>query len=57
MPDLISRQGSLQTRTKKEFCRLIKGAQLLNLQEVAAARDVNPEMLTPEELEQNKVIS
>ena len=29
MPDLISKQGSLQVTSKKDFCRLLKGAKLL----------------------------
>ena len=29
MPDLVSKQGSLQVTSKKDFCRLLKGAKLL----------------------------
>jgi hypothetical protein len=31
MPDLVSKQGSLHVTSKKDFCRLLKGAKLLKL--------------------------
>ncbi|MEP6663752.1 MAG: hypothetical protein ABJC04_08820 [Verrucomicrobiota bacterium] len=51
MSDLVSRQGTSQRVSKKEFCRLIKNAILLNPKEVAAARDINPEQLSAKEIE------
>ncbi len=30
MTDLETKEGTLQTVTKKEFCRLIKGAELID---------------------------
>ncbi len=51
MTDMITKQGERCRVTKKEFCRLIKKAVLLNAQEVAAARDTNSELLSPLEIE------
>ena len=49
--DLRTKEGTRQRVTKKEFCRLIKKATLLTPQEVAAARDVNSELLSESEIE------
>jgi len=49
--DLATKQGIRNRVTKKEFCRLIKNAVLLTPQEVAAARDINSELLSESEIE------
>jgi hypothetical protein len=49
--DLMTKEGTRHRVTKKEFCRLIKNATLLTAQEVAAARDVNSELLSESEIE------
>jgi hypothetical protein len=49
--DLMTKEGTRQRVTKKEFCRLIKKAVLLSPQEVAAARDINSELLAESEIE------
>jgi hypothetical protein len=49
--DLVTKQGTRHRATKKEFCRLIKNATLLSAEEVAAARDVNSELLSDSEIE------
>ena len=48
--NLVTKQGTRQRVTKKEFCRLIKNARLLTPQEVAAARDINNELLSESEI-------
>lgn len=37
MTDLVTREGAHHHVTKKEFCRLIKGATLVSSEEVAKA--------------------
>ncbi len=49
--DLSTKEGTRHRVTKKEFCRLIKNAVLLTPQEVAAARDINSELLSESEIE------
>ena len=49
--DLNTKEGLRHRATKKEFCRLIKSAKLLTAQEVAAARDINSELLSKSEIE------
>ncbi|MEO5804661.1 MAG: hypothetical protein ABIR24_14140 [Verrucomicrobiota bacterium] len=49
--DLNTKAGTRQRVTKKEFCKLIKNAKLLTAQEVAAARDINNELLSESEIE------
>jgi hypothetical protein len=49
--NLVTKEGTLQRVTKKEFCRMIKNATLLSAQEVAAARDINSELLSESEIE------
>jgi len=49
--NLLTKEGARHRVTKKEFCRLIKCATLLSHQEVAAARDVNNELLSESEIE------
>lgn len=39
MADLVTRQGEHHQVTKKEFCRLIKDAQLLSKDELKRAED------------------
>ncbi len=51
MDDLLTKQGTRHKVTKKEFCRLIKKATLLSAEEVAAARDINPEQLSEKDIE------
>ena len=34
MTDLVSKEGTMHKATKKEFCRLIKGATLLSADEL-----------------------
>lgn len=53
MDDLLTKQGVHNKTTKKEFCRLIKNATLLSVEEVAAARDVNSELLSESEIEKS----
>ena len=49
--DLVTKAGERQRTTKKEFCRLIKGAVLLTSQDLAAARDTNSELLSQSEID------
>jgi hypothetical protein len=49
--DLNTKAGTRHRVSKKEFCRLVKNAKLLSAQEVAAARDINSELLSESEIE------
>jgi hypothetical protein len=49
MKDPVSKQGTLHKTTKKEFCRLLKGAVLLKPEDLPAAEaPANAEELAPE---------
>ena len=49
--DLITKTGARHRVTKKEFCRLVKGAVLLTSEELAAARDTGNELLSSSEID------
>ena len=48
MKDLTSREGPHHRVTKKEFCRMLKGATLLEEAEVKALSAAAPAPTTPE---------
>jgi hypothetical protein len=48
--NLLTKGGARHRVTKKEFCRLIKNATLMTTQDVAAARDLNSELLSESEI-------
>ncbi|MEO6033735.1 MAG: hypothetical protein ABIQ35_00610 [Verrucomicrobiota bacterium] len=48
--DLVTKAGQRHRATKKEFCRLVKGAVLTTSEDLAAARDTNGELLSPSEI-------
>ena len=43
MQDPLAKAGEVHTVTKKEFCRLVKGAKLLTTKPVAPAAPAAPE--------------
>ena len=43
MKDMTTRVGTQHRVTKKEFCRMLKGARLLALEEVPAKIEAEPE--------------
>lgn len=49
MKDPVSKQGTVHQATKKEFCRLLKGAVLLKPEDLPAAEvPANDEELAPD---------